>query len=308
MLALFTDFGASGPYMGQMRMVLHRGAPGCPVVDLCADAPMFDPQASAYLLAALVPAVPPGTVVVGVVDPGVGSSRDTVMMEADGRWFVGPDNGLFALVARRAARRRAFRVFPPAGPVSASFHGRDVFAPAAARLARGDQPNSASGVDAATIDRAAWPDDLPRIVYVDHYGNAMTGLRAASLTADAHLAVRGWTAPPARTFSDVPERACLWYENSQGLAEVAVNQGRADQTLGVRIGDAVAVVCPGSGAGRAGDTQARGRQWQKPERSRILSGTDPGQPEDTSWQRTGNGHGMLAEVLGRARQYSVSFA
>ena len=96
MIVLFTDFGLSGPYVGQVKAVLYRLAPAVPVVDLFADAPTHDPRASAYLLASFRDEFPVGTVFECVVDPGVGSARAALAVEADGRWFVGPDNGLFA--------------------------------------------------------------------------------------------------------------------------------------------------------------------------------------------------------------------
>jgi S-adenosylmethionine hydrolase len=249
MLALFTDFGLDGPYIGQMKAVLHRDAPGVPVIDLLADAPPFQAMAGAYLLAAYGPALPDGTIIVAVVDPGVGSDRDTVMLEADGRWYVGPENGLMALVARRAAAAQAYPLWPRGGvsgggdpgPISASFHGRDLFAPAAARLARGERPDPASGRPPATVDRPDWPDDLGRIIYIDHYGNAMTGLRAHQLAGNSVLTVHGRAVHRARTFSDVPAGTAFWYENANGLAEIAVNQGRACDALGLAPGDAVAV-------------------------------------------------------------------
>jgi S-adenosylmethionine hydrolase len=105
MIVLFTDFGLEGPYTGQMKAVLHRLAPGIPVIDLFADAPCFDARRSAYLLAAYAEALPSGSVILGVVDPGVGGKRLAIALEADGHWFVGPDNGLGELFWRRARRR-----------------------------------------------------------------------------------------------------------------------------------------------------------------------------------------------------------
>lgn len=247
LIAIFTDFGLDGPYTGQMKAVIYQGAIGAAVVDLFADAPAFDPMASAYLLAAHVAPLPSGTIVLGVVDPGVGSDRAGLMVEADGRWFVGPDNGLFALVARWARSVRVFPVFPAPGRLSASFHGRDVFAPAAARLARGERPDEREALEAGRVDRPDWPDDLGRVVYIDHYGNAMTGMRAAALSANAELVAHGRPMRRARTFSDVPVGQPFWYENANGLAEVAVNQGRADVALGLRPGDRVDVR-PAAGA------------------------------------------------------------
>jgi len=239
MLLLFTDFGLTGPYVGQMRIVLAREAPGTTVVDLCHDLQPFDPQAGAYLLASLIPVIPEGAAVIGVVDPGVGSERRAIVLEADGRYYVGPDNGLFAVVARRAASAewRELRWRPESA--SASFHGRDLFAPAAARLLLG------RGLDTAPLETAPvgadWPDDLPQVIYTDRYGNAVTGIRAERLGPDALLHVGGRRHARARTFSDRPPGEPMWYENSNGLVEIAVNQGRADHLLGLRVGSEVEI-------------------------------------------------------------------
>jgi S-adenosylmethionine hydrolase len=241
MIVLFTDFGLEGPYTGQVKAVLYQIAPGVPVIDLFADLPASKPKPAAYLLAAYATWFPPGTVVLAVVDPGVGSARDAVIVEADGRWYVGPDNGLFELVMRRADRVRSWEIpWRPEG-LSASFHGRDLFAPTAARLARGDM--AAALTRPSQIGRYPdWPDDLPEIVYIDRYGNAMTGLRAALLPEAARLAAGDRVLARRRTFSDVPEGEAFWYENSNGLAEIAVNAGRAAAVLGLGVGSAVAVL------------------------------------------------------------------
>lgn len=241
MIVLFSDFGLEGPYTGQVKTVLYRTAPGVPVIDLFADAPAGKPKPAAYLLAAYGLWFPPGTVLLAVVDPGVGSARAAVVVEADDRWYVGPDNGLFELVARRAGRAQTWEIRPRREAISASFHGRDLFAPAAGRLARGDMPAGPPrrGEHGRHPD---WPDDLPEIVYIDRYGNAMTGLRAALLPDRARLAVAGRVLGRARTFSDVPDGEAMWYENSNGLAEIAVNSGRADAVLRVAIGSPVAIL------------------------------------------------------------------
>src|SRR5688572_23638495 len=102
MIALFTDFGVNGPYVGQMKAVLARAAPGVAVIDLLHDAPAFNPRASAYLLAALAREFAEGAVLLCVVDPGVGTTRRPLVARLDGRWFVGPDNGLFNVAAAHA--------------------------------------------------------------------------------------------------------------------------------------------------------------------------------------------------------------
>jgi hypothetical protein len=241
MIVLFTDFGLAGPYTGQVKALLQRLAPGVPVIDLFADAPMRNPRAAAYLLAAYAGWFPAGTVFLGVVDPGVGSERAALALAADQRWYIGPDNGLFEILRRRADTCRVFEIVWRPKTLSASFHGRDLFTPVAALIARGEPP---PGVEqAASFGRHPdWPDDLAEVVYVDHYGNAMTGLRAALLPANARLVVAHRRIERAHTFSGMPAGTALWYENSTGLAEIAVNMGRADDALGLAIGSAVAVV------------------------------------------------------------------
>jgi S-adenosylmethionine hydrolase len=178
MIVLFTDFGLHGPYTGQMKAVLHQTVPGVPVIDLFADAPAGNPKAAAYLLTAYDDLFPAGTVFLCVVDPGVGSERPPIILKADGRWYVGPGNGLFELVHRRAEEK----------------HSWDI----------------------------EW--------------------NPAQLPSGARLAAAGRVLERARTFSDLPPGDAFWYENSNGLAEIAVNQGRADRTLGLAIGSPVEVL------------------------------------------------------------------
>jgi S-adenosyl-L-methionine hydrolase (adenosine-forming) len=240
LIVLFTDFGLEGPYIGQVKTVLHLTAPGVPVIDLFADLPAANPCSAAYLLAAYGAWFPPGTVFLAVVDPGVGGERAAIVVEADDRWYVGPDNGLFELVTRRAGRVRCWEI--SARPdVSASFHGRDLFGPQAGRLARGDAPAGRTR-PAGIASHPDWPDDLPEIVYIDRFGNAMSGLRAAMIPDRARLAAAGRVLARRRTFSDVPVGEAFWYENSNGLAEIAVNSGRADAVLGLVVGSPVIIL------------------------------------------------------------------
>jgi len=242
MIALFTDFGAAGPYTGQMKAAIYRECPGAAIVDLLADAPTHNPRAAAYLLAALAPEFPEATVFLCVVDPGVGDPlRRPAAVAIDGQWFVGPDNGLFNVVAERGRGVEWWDIDWRPERLSASFHGRDLFAPVAARLARG---GAAPGTLCSLQERIlpGWPQDLAEIVYIDHFGNAMTGLRAAALDAGHCLEHNGTAIAHARTFSAVPVGEAFWYENANGLAEIAVNQGRADQALALAVGDKVRIV------------------------------------------------------------------
>ena len=244
MIVLFTDFGLEGPYTGQVSAVLQQTAPGIPIISLFADLPPGQPKPAAYLLAAYAMWFPVGTVFLCVVDPGVGSARRALVSEAAGRFYVGPDNGLFEIVLRRAAPALLWEIAwrPPA--LSASFHGRDLFAPVAARLAGGEPPSAMAMAPpaAAVVARTDWPDDLAEIVYIDRYGNALTGLRGDRVPASARLSAGGHVLAHSETFSAVPRGTGFWYVNSNGLVEIAVNAGRADQVLGLGIGTALEVL------------------------------------------------------------------
>lgn len=240
MIVLLTDFGLEGPYVGQLQAVLQQQAPGVPVISLFSDLPPFDIQAAAYLLPAYTQGFPPGTVFICVVDPGVGSARPGVVVEADGRWYVGPGEGLFAVLARRADRVECRALSEPVG-AAASFHGRDVFAPAAARLARGVAV-VAEPLDATVLDQPDWPEDLFKVVYIDRFGNALTGVRAEAIDAGARLQVRGQVLRSVRTFADVRQGEGFWYANSNGLVEFAVNRGRACDVLQLEVGTGFALV------------------------------------------------------------------
>ena len=238
MIVLFTDFGLTDPYVGQLHAVLAREAPGVPVIDLFHAVPDFNIRAAAYLLPAYIHEFPPGTVFVCVVDPGVGGARRPLMLKADGRWYLGPDNGLFEMVKRRAGECdcRVIRWRPPR--LSASFHGRDLFAPVAARLARGEMPDS-DPVTQAPRPGESWPDDLAEILYVDHYGNCVTGLRAVTIRPEQTFRAGTEVLKYARIFSEVPLGAVFWYENANGLVEIAVNRGSAAARLGLKPGDPI---------------------------------------------------------------------
>lgn len=242
MIVLFTDFGLSGPYVGQVKAVLAVSAPGTPVIDLFADAPTSDPRAAAYLLATYDDVFAPETVFLCVVDPGVGSDRPAVVLRADDRWYVGPGNGLFELVRRRARAAELFEICWRPSVLSASFHGRDLFAPVAARLARGDGLADILPSPDLAMPGQSWPDDLAEIVYIDHYGNCLTGLRGQSMDLAARLKAGGHFISHARIYTAVAVGEAFWYVNSNGLVEIAVAQGRADVMLGLRIGAPISIL------------------------------------------------------------------
>ncbi|MFC1673843.1 S-adenosyl-l-methionine hydroxide adenosyltransferase family protein [Pseudomonadota bacterium] len=240
-IVLFCDFGL--PYTGQMKAKLVQGAPNHTIIDLFHDVPAHDVRAGSVLLAAHAADFPVGCVFVCVVDPGVGSDqRKPGVVFAGGRWFVGPLNGLFEHVLRRwPIDAKAYEVTWSPEYLSASFHGRDLFAPVAAFIARGDL----SGLAPVAIDdvcRSDFPDDVLEIVYVDSFGNLMTGLRWDSLAADETIEVAGRVLPRLRTFSDAESGQLFVYENAVGLTEIAANQGNARNKLEIGPGTRIKVI------------------------------------------------------------------
>jgi hypothetical protein len=173
-------------------------------------------------------------VFLAVVDPGVGGKRGAIVVEADGRAFVGPDNGLLSLLWQRARRRKCFRVAWRPERLSSSFHGRDLFAPVAAALALKRVPRG-------WLARKSSPDtklaegDLSRVIYIDHYGNAVTGLR--EFKRSWRLRAGGRSLAYARTFEEAD--APFWYENNIGLVEIAAPRSSAARLLRLRIGSPV---------------------------------------------------------------------
>jgi len=236
MIFLFTDFGAADIYVGQVKIALHQRAPKVPVVDLLHDAPAFNVKAGAHLLAAFAGRIPEGSVTLAVVDPGVGGLRDPVAVVADGRWYVGPDNGLISVVAARAAKVEVFSIGWRPDDLSVSFHGRDLFAPVAGMIASGGR-KAAKLKKKAQLAVKFGAEDLTEVIYVDHYGNLVTGLRAGAVPRERALVVNGRQIPYARVFSRVVAGEVFWYENSLGLVEIAANSASAQQKLGSAQGD-----------------------------------------------------------------------
>lgn len=246
-IALVTDFGP-GIYTGQVRARISALVPHLGLIDLVDDLVPFRPDLAAYLLPALIRDMPRGTLYLCVVDPGVGGDRGALLVESREDCFLGPDNGLLSRVAQAGPDARAFRISWRPRELSASFHGRDWFAPAAARRCLGESLDLVP-VEPRELVGAHWPDELPSIIYRDHYGNLMCGLRAATLPVDAKTRIKvragGRTLDRARTFCEVPAGQPFWYENALGLVEIAVNRGRADRLLGLEPGDPIELVTEG---------------------------------------------------------------
>jgi len=236
---LFTDYGLHGPYVGLLRAAIRRTGCRSEIIDLQHDAPAFRPYSAGVLLAAQLAYLPRESVVLAVVDPGVGGERDGLVLHLSGICLVGPDNGLFAPLLDRADSVARIDWLPP--DISASFHGRDWFAPVAAAEATG-QPLRQTEVSPRDCVGYGAGKEIQRIIYCDKFGNAMTGIHAAGLGAARLLRVGPHQLNRARTFGRVPEGEAFWYCNSLGLVEVAINQGNAMERLKLKVGDPVVVL------------------------------------------------------------------
>lgn len=243
MIVLFTDFGANDPYAGQVKARIAEHAPGQQVIDLLHQAPDYNAHAGAHLVAAFAPTFPPGSVFVCVVDPGVGTLRDGVVVMAGGRWFVGPDNGLLSVAAARQVDTKIWRIHWKPDHASSTFHGRDIFAVIAALIAKGEFPADKL-VEKASLDVVFDAGDLNRVIYIDHFGNAWTGLRSTSIPTGSRLTANQGEFKHAETFGFVGKGEGFWFGNSVGLLELAINRGHAANKLGLKVGDVVQVFKP----------------------------------------------------------------
>jgi len=242
-VTLITDFGTVDGYVGEMKGVLLSAAPAAEIVDITHDIPPQDVERARLTLARVWRRFPRGTIHVVVVDPGVGSSRDAIAVSSDEYYLVGPDNGvLSASLLTPSARVVSLAVPERASP---TFHGRDVFAPAAAALARGESLE-ALGAEAINPVVRRTPEPTRRadgaiegeVIFVDRFGNAVTNL----------VGVRGGTVEVGpfaidvrRTYAEVDAGKPLALVGSTGLLEIAVRDGDAARTLGLERGSVVAL-------------------------------------------------------------------
>ncbi len=250
-IALLTDFGLRDPFVGVMKGVMAGIAPAARTIDLTHDIPPQDVRTAAVQLWTAYRFLPLRTVFVAVVDPGVGTGRRILAAETAAGTFLAPDNGLLTLVLREAPPRRVVSVEAPRyrlPTVSATFHGRDVFAPAAAHLAR--------GLPAGKLGPAvrAWetlPVGTPRltasgasgeVLLVDRFGNAVTNIPGAWARRGDAVVVRGRRiATVVGAYGDVPRGRAAAVVSGAGTLEIAVNGGDAARRLGLGPATAVAV-------------------------------------------------------------------
>ena len=257
-ITLTTDFGTRDGYAGAVKGVLAARCPGVKLVDITHEIPPHDVEAGAWTLLTAVPWFPERTVHLAVVDPGVGTDRAPIALSMGGHFLVGPDNGLFGLLPRKLGRDwRGVRIDPErvgALPLSGTFHGRDLFAPAAALLAgclerEGEAALFALGPPIPEWFCLPWPEPAcepdrlkGEVVRIDRFGNAITNLEASMISwPSAVVSVVGRRLPLVRTYGEVGVGESLAAVGSAGLLEIAVNRGSAARGLGLKKGTPVEV-------------------------------------------------------------------
>jgi S-adenosylmethionine hydrolase len=259
LVSLLSDFGLKDPYVAEMKAVIHSVNPDARIFDVSHYVKKFDIRMGAFVLASAVSYFPAKSVHVAVVDPGVGTSRRPIIVETARGLYVGPDNGVLMLAA---SKEKIVNIFEISNPeymlpvVSSTFHGRDIFAPAAAHLSLGVNPSSFGSV----LDDYVFPSFAkPRmeygflvgeVIYVDDFGNVISNissehLEAAGITkcgcVDVALGDEGFCLPLGSVYGSVSVGESLVLVGGTGFVEVAVNQGSASKAYNVVVGDCFSV-------------------------------------------------------------------
>lgn len=247
-IAVLTDFGTQDPYVGIMKGVIARIAPGAVVVDLSHGVPPQDVLVGALWLDGAVDWFPDDTIFLCVVDPGVGSARRIVACDIGGQRFVGPDNGLLSAVRQRRALGCAVvasdsHFHLPGG--SSTFHGRDIMSPVAAHLASGVSLDALGPPAGELVQlelpraRSAMDMVVGEVIYVDHFGNLITSILGSELPAAVEIRVGEGSVPRVRTYAEVRPGEPLALVGSTGRLELSVRDGSAAAVLELGPGDAV---------------------------------------------------------------------
>lgn len=237
-VTLLTDFGTADGYVGEMKGVLLTAAPGATIVDITHDLPVHDVELGRLTVARYWRRFPAGSVHLAIVDPGVGSPRAALAVSSDGRFLVGPDNGLLSPALLTADARAVRLPVPP--HASATFHGRDVFAPAAAQLAQGvDLLTLGEPVTDPIIRRTPEPhragngELVGEIIAFDRFGNAITNLLSVR---GGEIHVQGKAIPLKRTYAELEPGQTGAVIGSTGLIEIVVREGSAAESLALERG------------------------------------------------------------------------
>ncbi len=245
LVVLLTDFGHHDPYVGQMKGAILRHAPDAVLIDLCHEIRAHDTRQAAFMLEASHVHFPGATIFVCVIDPGVGTERGLLLAQWDGRWFLAPDNGLLNFL--RCHPAVWWKLPAPPAETSRTFHGRDILAPLAARLARGEhpdtlgvrfQPEQAATPTADRMARIETDTIQCRVVHVDRFGNCLLNLPIQPIHATWRL-TQGQNVDHTETYADIAPGRIGLLAGSQGVMELAMNQTSCASHLGLAPGDTI---------------------------------------------------------------------
>lgn len=264
LVTLTTDFGWREPFVGIMKGVMLSRAPQLRFVDMAHEVSAFQPIEAGFWLSRAVRYFAPGTLHVAVIDPGVGTPRDLIVALTSEQAILAPDNGLLAPLAARGHIDQVIRVNMTrlvqygVSDISATFHGRDVFAPLAAELAAGRCDPADLGEEVPDLNMSGWPPTRPRadggvegvVVAVDRFGNLISNIEATAVMALDHptVYVAGLSLPLKRTYGEAEKGDYLGLINSFEVLEVARARGSAAQGLSLGVGTPISAVPVGSGA------------------------------------------------------------
>jgi len=254
-ITLTTDFGLKDPYVAEMKAVILNISPNAKIVDITHEVEKFNIRMGAYTLAAACPYFPKGTIHMAVVDPGVGTKREAILIQARNAHFIGPDNGVLTLAAESQGIKRIYRVENPEfmlPMVSNTFHGRDVFAPAAAHLANGISP-SEFGPEIREIVTPEYAKMTKtrntltgEVVHIDGFGNIITNLREKDLELigvkrKVNLKIKGnmLKLKLCKAYSEADTQQPLAIIGSHNFLEISINQGNAAENFKTRVGDKI---------------------------------------------------------------------
>ncbi|MEM2443571.1 MAG: SAM-dependent chlorinase/fluorinase [Candidatus Bathyarchaeia archaeon] len=258
-ITLLTDFGLVDSYVAEIKAVILSICPDVQIVDISHEVRKFDIRMGAFLLMRASKFFPKGTIHVAVVDPGVGTGRRPIIVECERSIYVGPDNGILMPSAQREGIKHIYTIENPRymlGEISRTFHGRDIFGPAAAHLARGIPPSDfGPEIFDPVIPDFAKPKILGdsiegEIIHVDGFGNLITNITPEELRAigvregeklTVRLGGRDFDLKLCAAYGDVEPNMPLTLVGSCGLLEISVNQGDASKLFGVRSGERIVV-------------------------------------------------------------------
>lgn len=259
-ITLLSDFGLRDPYVAEMKAVILSICPTASIVDISHEIPKFNISIGAYILAKTTPYFPKGTIHVAVVDPGVGTKRRALIIETERSLYIGPDNGLLILSTQREKMKQIREIINPKymhKQISSTFHGRDVFCPVAAHIAK-EVPIADFGPKISDPEKPSFSEPIVKkrsitgeILYIDGFGNLITNIRKETLKTIGVepgedmvviLKTKRLSLKLSHAYGELSRNLPLSLIDSSGFLEISINQGNAAKRFTIKIGDTVQIM------------------------------------------------------------------